>query len=100
MKDKRMKLLQQTTTTNDNEALVSIRMANKLLVSEGLHWNEFFNNEKVTVIKPITIRDKLNTCLGCQPYNTFLQSLNAFYSKRGFLSPKQKDALNKLYENL
>ena len=53
MKEKILKLLQQTTTDSDNEALIAIRKANVILKKKDLHWDEFFstcgsgrNNEK------------------------------------------------------
>ena len=41
MKEKILKLLQQTTTIYDNEALNAIRKANAILKKENLHWDEF-----------------------------------------------------------
>lgn len=43
MKEKILKLLQQTTTDSDNEALNAIRMANAILKKKDLHWDEFFS---------------------------------------------------------
>lgn len=43
MKEKILKLLQQTTTIYDNEALNAIRKANDILKKEDLHWDEFFS---------------------------------------------------------
>ena len=43
MKEKVLKLLQQTTTNNDNEALNAVRAANAILKKKDLHWDEFFS---------------------------------------------------------
>ena len=43
MKEKVLKLLQQTTTDSDNEALAAIRKANLILKKKDLHWDEFFS---------------------------------------------------------
>lgn len=43
MKEKIIKLLKQSTSSNDNEALNAIRIANSLLKKEDMHWDEFFS---------------------------------------------------------
>ena len=66
MKEKILKLLQQTTTDSDNEALNAIRMANTILKKKDLHWNEFFstpgpasfNRENASLKRKILLLEK------------------------------------------
>lgn len=42
MREKLIKLLNLTASSNDNEALVSVRMANQILKKNGVTWNQIF----------------------------------------------------------
>ena len=46
-RSKIIKLLKQSTTENEHEALNAIRMANDFLKREDLHWDEFFKGSPV-----------------------------------------------------
>lgn len=46
-RSKVIKLLKQSTTQNEFEALAAIRKANELLKKEDLHWDEFFGGAPV-----------------------------------------------------
>lgn len=46
-RSKIIKLLKQSTTENEHEALNAIRMANDFLKKEDLHWDEFFGGAPV-----------------------------------------------------
>lgn len=53
-RDRLTKLLALTTSDNDHEALVALRMANELLKREKLSWVEVLGNEGRTVRVSIT----------------------------------------------
>jgi len=177
-KAKIIKILQKTTTDNDHEALTAIRLANKLLKGDDLHWNEFFSLEgsgnsnvfgaqndflvsslknkirqleersaalyvnkdkKITSLERkvneleskvshlqnknrekikspfieefsnpfdrspknnISIKDKIDISIDAMPYNAFLHSINDFWIRFGYLTPKQLKALDSIYTNL
>lgn len=71
MKEKIIKLLKLSTSSNDNEALNAIRIANSLLKKEDMHWDEFFskspslsNTKEREYIKKInTLEKKLENFL-------------------------------------
>lgn len=110
--EKLAKLMMRTTSSNDHESLASIRMANGLLDASNLTWNDFIA-QKTIVIQEIVqqtakpkdadIEKMLSECLVNIRSPTgldFIKSLNNFYKTRGYLTPKQKEALTRWYNNL
>lgn len=176
MKNKVIKLLKMTTSSNDHEALNAIRMANLSLKKEGMHWDDFFfkasplsnaketdyirkintlkreldnslskkpslsntketeyvkrinklkneldnckrnssihksveqrkkiSNPHIEVIPhrvPRNVKEKIEICLEVSPNNSFLNSIDEFFNKEGFLTQKQLDALDTIYRYL
>lgn len=43
------KVMQRTTSSNDNEALISIRKANMLLDKSGLMWDDFISQKQFII---------------------------------------------------
>ena len=114
---KLMKVLGYTTSPNDNEALNACRMANGIMASMNMTWEQLIS-EKTIVIHEIAgsatdakqapkdeknIELMLKTCLSNVQSSSgrkFTQSLADWYSKKGFLTTKQKEALQRWYDNV
>lgn len=107
------KLMELSTSPVDNEALTSIRMANKILFENNISWSEFIGQKTIIIqeIQQITQKTKpdadiekmLSECLinvRSPSGKTFIESLNKFYKQRGYLTPKQVEALRKWFDNL
>lgn len=108
-----IKLMMMTTTPNDNEALVALRMANAELASINRNWEEVLRS-KVTVrggseeTQPPPgfhqhsgpeIDLWLEAALRRTPYHSsfrrFLESLQSFWEDRGYLTEKQYAVLKR-----
>lgn len=96
------KLMMLTTSDNDYEALASLRKANSLVSAGGKTWSDLLLSVTHKPSKDNT-DDEFNVVLSvfeyCGEHIThqttmdFLQSLERFYTKNGFLTFKQADAL-------
>lgn len=99
------KLMARTTSDSDNEALSSIRHANRLLEANGITWDHVFRRV-VTVVHPVdgstidqaTLRDDdgldalferaIDNAEG--GFRDTLLSIRSQYERTGRLSPKQR----------
>lgn len=128
--EKFAKLMARTTSPNDNEALVSVRKANALLLEANLTWDEFIS-QKTIIIQEIvsqipqsasnpqqsqqstgsTGKKYTNTeieqmLVDCLLYvsnpsgKTFIASLNENYRTKGYLSQNQARALHNWWINI
>ena len=114
---KLVKVLGYTTSPNDNESLTACRMANGIMASMNMTWEQLIS-EKTIVIHEIAgyaadakqapkdakdIEAMLKTCLSNVTSSSgrkFIQSLADWYLKKGFLTTKQKEALQRWYDNV
>lgn len=106
MKDKIVKLLSLTQSDNDHEALSAIRMANKLLKAQDKTWSEFMG---VTNKEPPRghqwpeyqrASELIEQILNNYPVwfdPRFVRDLDLQLKIRGHLTPKQMQALEKIY---
>lgn len=108
-KQKIVKLLSLTQSDNDNEALSAIRMANKILRANEMTWDKFigppgFSQEKNYSWAPYqNISEKLEYILNNYPlwFNPeFIRDLSVQLKVRGKLTPKQVQAVEKIYHKL
>ena len=112
---KLVKLLNLSDSSNDGEALNSIRFANSLLKKDKLTWSQliqsvkpqsepFKQHKQNTYSQSVDeIEDMLNVCLENVTSESgleFIESLAEHYHKRGRLSEKQINALKKWYMNV
>lgn len=106
------RLMQQTTSDNDAEALTALRMANTILRTEGIDWDRVFartvqvinefepapadadpdEERKVTSARIDAAFQSIEQTGRC---NDFITSLLDQWTKRRFLSERQMEALFK-----
>ena len=124
MKDKLVKLLNLTRSSNDAEALSAIRKANDLISTYDTGWDELLNVKPAMILrkdshtrpKPPpptqTVQGKFSgervefmldeyskeAERNSKKENSFMQSLCDWYDDKGFLTEKQYNALEKWYE--
>ncbi len=109
--EKLVKLMMRTTSPNDFEALVSIRMANTMLRENNINWEDFISQKTVVINEVVQkiqkkddaeIEEMLEMCLKHVkgPSITFIESLNEYYWDKNRLSPRQKESLKRFYDNL
>lgn len=110
-KQKLIKILNLTQSPNDNEALSAIRMANKIILEAKESWEKLltitapkfqdFFYEKRTYTQGPSIEEMLDICLDKVTGEglDFIESLHEQWTLKKTLSPKQKAALQKFYEN-
>lgn len=116
------KMMNQTTSDNDNEALVALRAANRILAkTEGLTWDRVLS-KVVQVEVPVeqAPAGSMDPSHGRMPkgagdpeiermleymmenssgeFRNFIESLNEQWEDRKFLTPKQKTALMNSYD--
>lgn len=109
------KIMQRTVSENDNEALTSIRMANKIIEESGVTWERVFNHLVTVDIESVdaesavpkqaqaekrerdtAVDEKFKKLLDALPegrFRTFILDLNDQWEKSGYLSQNQRDAL-------
>lgn len=105
-REKLIKLLMLTQSDNDAECLSAARLANALLKKHGKTWLDFLEDRIVfrsEESKPPRyegpkyngpeIKAKIREVLSRKPDNEFYRSLSEFYSRTGFLTAKQYQAL-------
>lgn len=109
--EKLVKLMMRTTSPNDFEALVSIRMANTMLRENNINWEDFIAQKTVVINEVVQkiqkegdgdIEKMLEMCLNHVkgPSRTFIESLSEFYWDNGKLTERQLAALKKFFDNL
>lgn len=110
--EKLVKLMMRTTSPNDFEALVSIRMANTMLRENNINWEDFIAQKTVVINEVVQkvqkkddaeIEEMLEMCLKhvkSISSKKFIESLSEFYWDNGKLTERQKEALKKFYGNL
>jgi len=110
------KLMMMTLSDSDNEALMSLRQANKILTGYGIDWDRVLD-KTVTVVNEVEegpddlsdypARDKGRqddevdeafTYLGQGRTSSFIESLHDQWERKRWLSPAQRDALFKTVE--
>lgn len=116
--DKLVKVMGYTASPNDGEVLNAIRIANGILNSANITWEQFIAQ------KTIIVQEVMNTAQASAQVKTgnnpeiekmlvaclhnirsgsglkFVQSLADWYKAKGFLTQKQKDALERWYDNI
>ncbi len=112
-----LKFMEMTTSESDGECLNAIRMANKLLAAEGVDWKRVFNRlvtidvedggaEVEATPTGAPSKEQINAAMaakleraldGVAPggYRDFLLSLEQQWQAKGFLSPNQREALDR-----
>lgn len=120
-----IKLMNMTTSSNDGEALAAIRKANALLKVNGMNWSEFISGIKQQPLRPAPRpmgRGTMDTAPEYpRPQSRFtdkdiprmLQSLmrdtkgsfhdvvaswNEYWQERGYLTERQYESLINAYE--
>ena len=117
--EKLMSVLNLTTSDSDNEALVAIRTANRMLQKNKLTWNDYFKVPKVVRAEPRqepkkeqpkeTPKERKSTQVqdmikfirenAWPDFNfDFVDSLEVSHNKYGSLTPKQYQALKKIFK--
>lgn len=111
-KSKIIKLLSLSQSDNDHEALASIRMANKILKNNDLTWEQFLGsspqNQRSYQKEDLwelyrEMSEKIEYILNNYPVwfdPQFVRDLGLQLKIRGKLSPKQVQAINKIYYKL
>jgi type II secretory pathway pseudopilin PulG len=115
-KEKLVKLLMMTTSDNDSEALVALRMANRLLQSAKLSWIDLFTTDDPatsntpTPPEPKTAQELMNEYIEemfafvrrqvapTSSFHDFIDSLADYYEEHGALTEKQFAALERAYQ--
>ena len=109
---KLVKVMMRTTSPNDFETLVSIRMANVMLNENNINWEDFIAQKTVVINEVVQkiqkeddadIEKMLEMCLThikSPSGKKFIESLSEFYWDKGFLTVRQKEALKKFFDNL
>lgn len=109
---KLVKVMMRTTSPNDFETLVSIRMANAMMHENNINWEDFIAQKTIVINEVVQkiqkeddadIEKMLGMCLAhvkSPSGRAFIESLNLFYMDRNFLTQKQKDSLIRFYKNL
>jgi len=109
---KLVKVMMRTTSPNDFETLVSIRMANVMLNENNINWEDFIAQKTVVINEVVQkiqkeddadIEKMLEMCLAhvkSPSGRQFIESLSTFYYDRNYLSVRQKESLKKWYDNL
>jgi len=107
-----LKLLNLSSSSNDGEALNSIRIANEILKKHKLDWEKFMMFPKMTDAQSRRTTGKehpddeiqvmfelvLKRVEG-QKAEEFINSIHSFWKRTGFLTKKQETALRKFYDN-
>jgi hypothetical protein len=111
-KSKIIKLLSLTQSDNDNEALSAIRMANKILRANEITWDAFMGHKTTNEKEPYGhsgwpeyhgVSSKIEYILNNYPVwfdPKFIRDLQVQLKLRGKLSPKQVQALDKIYHKI
>ena len=116
-----VKILNLTSSENDHEALVAIRHANKLLLKESLTWGKLLQRDatkyefKASYEEATDDEDEEDEdyeenvtnifesiLKSTQSKNTmsFVESVYGQYKKKGYLSPKQTQAIQDIYDRI
>jgi hypothetical protein len=117
--EKFIKLMMLTQSDQDHEALVALRKANGMLAADNLNWEEFikgmahaatakpqqrhthYNDHAFNDINEPSIKDVLdhlmNTVDRRGSFFEFVDSVNSFYNRTGYLTEKQEDAVRRAY---
>ncbi len=112
--EKLVKVMGYTTSPNDGEVLNAIRIANGILNSANMTWEQFISQKTIVIqeiaTQTIQVKEKnpeiekmLATCLQSIQSRSglkFIQSLADWYKSKGFLTQKQKDSLERWYDNV
>lgn len=128
--DRFLKILRLTTSDNDNEALQAVRTANLMLISNDLVWDDVVGSSNKRDFDdlydddfypdppppPEPRRDKVSgahvlqtlkmTCTMVDEEGedhsafTFVHSVSDFYKRRKYLTQKQWDVLQRIYQDL
>lgn len=102
-----LKLLMLATSDNDHEALVAFRKATALLASHDMTWSDLVTAppEKKRQTPQDLVRQQLNDLLELaqehllsESTETFVRSIANQFAKRGYLSPKQRTALESIHQ--
>lgn len=106
------KMMMMTTSPNDSEALVALRIANKVIAEQGYTWNDVFAR-LVKVEEPMEsmaaventprensrddknqrIKDAFSFLESRGVTSSFLKSIEEQFEDKGWLSQAQQDAL-------
>lgn len=113
---KLIKVLGYTASPNDNEALNACRMANATMASMNMTWEQLIRDKTIIVneilppksngiMKPAdsNIEMMLQVCLArvqSASGHKFISSLNEWYQRNHNLTEKQKEALQRWYDNV
>lgn len=114
--EKLVKVMGYTASPNDSEALNAVRIANGILAESDLTWEQFISQKTIVIqeviqqpttatAKPIdtNIQNMLDICLRNVTSHSgqhFIQSLADWYRRKGFLTDRQKTALERWYNNV
>lgn len=112
---KLIKVLGYTASPNDNEALNACRMANSIMISMNLTWGQLIKDKTIVVNEILppksgttnpsdsNIEKMLAACLSRVQSGSglkFIGSLNEWYQNNHSLTEKQKEALQRWYDNV
>ena len=97
-----VKLLNQTFSDSDAEALTAMRMANSLVKKRGGLWDQVIPvqiaHQSATESGELTIDLMFDVMMSCtHGAYEFVESLWNFYEDRGYLTEKQEQCLRKIY---
>lgn len=109
-KERLSKLLELSRSSNDNEALSAIRNANSLLDKNNLRWPSILSQQFQVKYIEITVEpepsdyialiDYIKAYSNHEPTLDFINSLESFFEKVGYLTEKQSNALFKCYQRV
>lgn len=122
-----IQLMMMTTSDSDGEALVALRKANAMLAEQNMNWEELLR-AKVKFARTESTsssdgrergaRDRgdktqkasdeeielwfqvlLDELHPNNSFREFVESVHSFWEQRGYLTPRQEDAIRKAYQN-
>jgi hypothetical protein len=101
-KQRIIKLLELSTSSNDNEALLACRRAYAILEKHNLRWHSFFCEEPQQINKQNGVSVEamfafLYDCDLSEKQIDFLNGLSKFYRIKKKLTEKQLDALTDMF---
>lgn len=107
LSEKLVKLLNLTTSDNDGEALNAIRAANNLINKNGISWSVILMQDKPPAPRGMDsdgpsiqqMIDQIRAQVTSDFDDTFLNSIEKQYQRRGKLTDNQIRGLQNIYDN-
>ncbi|MBX2989124.1 MAG: hypothetical protein KF802_14635 [Bdellovibrionaceae bacterium] len=97
-----VKLLNLTASNSDGEALNAIRLANSILRKANRTWSDLISGGVARQDSGPSIQEMLEFLQNCDLHSgtrRFIDSLEDFHSKNGFLTDRQMTKLKEIYQH-